>query len=141
MLLSLGFFGACTEGKPVIEIEAAQAVDSQMIVGSSSAFMRIRNLGNADDTLISAHPEIPGSFAELHDIVDGKMIKIDAIRIPKKAELLLRPVGPHLMLYKLPRNVTAGTMMYISLVFRKTGTIVVSVPVVKNYLNYKPAEN
>jgi len=132
---------ACTEGKPVIDIEAPQAVSSPMFVGSNSAFMLIKNRGNADDTLMQATLDIPGSFVELHDILEGKMIKVDEIRIPGNKAVLLRPVGPHIMLFNLPKTMGEGSILNISLLFKKSGARLVPVPIVKNYVNYKAPEN
>jgi copper(I)-binding protein len=118
MLLSLC---GCESGPPVVSIESPEAKISPMLVGVASVFMNIRNAGHGGDHLIDARVDIPGTITELHDLEDGKMIKVDSIAIPADSTVLLRPAGQHIMIFKIPGRIREGAEFRLVLTFKKSG--------------------
>jgi copper(I)-binding protein len=114
---------ACSPGVPAITIEDEEAILSPMIVGAGSIFMKIVNSGSGDDTLLNAQTDISGTIVELHDMKEGRMIKVNKIPIPSKSTVQLRPAGFHLMIFKMSRDVKAGHEFTMTLTFKKSGEI------------------
>jgi hypothetical protein len=106
---------------------------SPAIVGSASVYLDIVNSGNGSDTLKSARVDVPGTVAELHDTRDGRMVKTDGIPIPANSSVRLRPGGPHIMVYLLPKNSKAGASLTLTLFFRKSGEKKVTIPMINDY--------
>jgi copper(I)-binding protein len=125
----------CRSGVPSIEIESPQALLSPYIIGSASVFLEIVNNGNGADTLISARVDIPGTLTELHDTDDGKMVKTEDIPIPPGGAVRLRPGGPHIMIFKLPKDVKTGSTLPLTILFKKSGEKKVSVIIADDYRN------
>lgn len=111
----------CKTGDPVIAIESPQAALSPMMLGTGSVFMKILNTGTADDILLNAHAEISSSITELHDVQDGKMVKVENIRIPSASAIELRPGSLHIMIFKMPKDVKEGYEFSLVLNFKKSG--------------------
>lgn len=111
----------CKEKTPVIQIESAEATISPMLVGVASIFMKIVNSGGADDTLVAARTEVQGTITELHDIRDGKMVKVESIAIPPDSTVLLRPARHHIMILKLPADMKEGSQFSLVLTFKRSG--------------------
>jgi hypothetical protein len=101
IVLSLFFFigitgiTGCKEGTPSVRIEAPKAMLSPMLIGVGSVFMKIVNSGGGDDAIISASTNIPGTFRELHDVKEGKMARIENMRVPSKSTVVLKPASLH----------------------------------------------
>ncbi len=112
---------ACKEKTPLIQIEAPEAAISPMLFGVASVFMRIVNSGGADDELLSARTELEGTITELHDIVDGKMVKVERIPIPADSSVLLRPARHHIMIFKIPAALKEGSDFSLVLTFKRSG--------------------
>ncbi len=127
------FSTACQSGSPSIEIDNPRAVLSPIIVGSCSVFLNIGNKGRGSDALIRARVHIPGTVAELHIMEDGKMKKVDTIEIPSAGIVRLRPAGPHIMVFKMPKISKKGNVIMMTLVFEKSGEKVFSVPIVDKF--------
>ncbi len=92
-----------------------------MFVGVCSVFMKIENAGNGDDALLGARADIPGTFAELHAVRDGKMVKSGRISVPAKGAVELRPGGRHIMIFKMPPDMREGQEFVLLLTFEKSG--------------------
>jgi copper(I)-binding protein len=114
---------ACSPGEPSITIEEQKAVLSPIIVGAGSIFMKIVNAGSGNDTLLNAQTDIGGTIVELHDMKEGRMIKVNKIPIHSKSTVPLRPAGLHLMIFKLPRETKPGHEFTMTLIFKKSGEI------------------
>lgn len=114
---------SCKQGTPAIAVASPEARISSMIVGSGSIFVEIVNAGTGDDRLRAAHAEIPGAVTEIHDVQEGKMIKVDSIRIPAKSTVVLKPGSFHIMLFNMPKDVKEGYEFTLELVFEKTGAL------------------
>ncbi len=111
----------CKAGTPVLAFESVEANRSPVLVGVASVFMRIENSGGADDSLVSARIDVPGAIAELHDIRDGKMVKVESIEIPARNSVVLRPARQHIMILNLPKDVKDGFRFTVTLSFKKSG--------------------
>ena len=83
--------------------------------------------------LTSARVNIPGTVAELHITEEGKMRKVDKIAIPSAGILRLRPAGPHIMVFKMPRSSKKGDVIMMTLLFEKSGEITVAASIVDKY--------
>lgn len=111
----------CTERQAVIGIESPEAKISPTLLGVVSVFMTIRNTGNAEDHLMNARTVLPGTVVEMHDIVDGKMVKVDGIQVPADSRVVLRAARHHVMIYKMPREMMEGAEFDLILTFKRSG--------------------
>jgi copper(I)-binding protein len=110
-------------GTPRLEITAAQAQLSPMFGGAAAIFAEIRNRGDGRDTLVGARVDLPGVIAELHEVKDGRMVRAEEIAVPANGVVALRPGGLHVMVFRLPREVAAGTALPLRLSFRRSGEL------------------
>lgn len=106
---------------PLLQVEGQAASLTPGFLGVGSVYMRISNSGKGDDTLLSVKANIRNSIVELHDIADGRMVKVDKIRIPAGRTVELRPRGPHIMVFNLPKETREGDGLILYLVFEKSG--------------------
>jgi copper(I)-binding protein len=74
---------------------------------------------------------LPGAVAELHVILDGKMVRSGGIPVPARGSLHLRPGGPHIMIFNLPRDTAGGEELTLRLVFETSGERPLSVRIGK----------
>jgi len=125
---------ACKKGSPNIAVQSTDAVLSPIMIGVGSVFMEIVNSGDAEDFLVNAATDIPGTIAELHDVQDGKMARVDRMRISPDNSLRLRPGGLHIMIFKLPKNVEEGHDFTLILDFSKSGRKAVPLKFTKTFL-------
>ena len=127
-LLALAALGAAAcAGTPSIAIAGQEARLSPVLLRTCSIFMRIENAGSGDDSLLGATVGIPGAVAELHGVVDGKMVKQERVRIPARGAVDLRPGGLHVMVFGLPGEAGKGYEFTLRLAFERTGEKVTSV--------------
>ena len=126
--LAVTVFAGCSEGTPEISIREAMVVPSQMLIGRGSSFMKIVNDGEGSDVLkgcsIKEHPSVRG---EIHDVVDGKMVKIEKIDVPAKQNTDLKMGSFHLMFFGLPEQLEEEVTLVLS--FQKSGPVEVKAPV------------
>ncbi len=108
-------------GMPQIKISGQDARLSPVMIGVGSIFMKIENSGSGDDSLINARLAIPGTITEIHDIKDGKMVKIDRINVPSGSAVELKPKGLHVMVFKMPETIKDGSEVTLHLTFERTG--------------------
>lgn len=110
------------DGNPEIVVKDAIIVPSGMMEGVASSFMFIINDGKGGDKLIGCsikeHPFVRG---ELHDVIDGKMTKIEEIKIPAKETIELKMGGLHLMFFDIPENLKDTVTLLLK--FKEIGTI------------------
>jgi len=123
LILILLFLPAagCKVKTPVIRIESPEAAISPLLIGVASVFMKIVNSGGADDLLVNARAEVQGTITELHDIQDGKMVRVESIAIPSDSTVLLRPARHHIMILKLPADLKEGSEFSLVLIFKRSG--------------------
>jgi copper(I)-binding protein len=125
---------ACTPRPPQIAVERAEVELSPVMLGVGSIFMKIVNTGSGGDELVSARLSIPGTITELHEMKDGRMARVKKIAIPSGTSVVMKPVGPHIMVFMLPKDIREGSEITLSLVFEKTGEKKITAKVTKPYL-------
>lgn len=122
-------------GLPEISIAEAEGWKSPVLVGVVSVFMKIDNHGQGRDVLVGAGldlPEAAGVIVELHDTVNKRMVKTKMIPLPAAGTVELRPGDKHIMIFKLPPELTAtGVVLPLRLEFKQSGAMVVPVVVVE----------
>ncbi|MDH4163268.1 MAG: copper chaperone PCu(A)C [Nitrospirota bacterium] len=116
----------CTSQPPQITVEGQYANLSPMFFGVGSLFMKIKNAGGRD-TLLAASVNIPAATVELHDIKDGKMVKVDRMKVPSRDTLELKPRSLHIMVFNMPKTVQDGSDMLLTLTFERSGQLQVPV--------------
>lgn len=122
IVLSVVLAGAGACGRtPQVTIEGEEARLSPMFLGVCSVYMGIRNSGGGSDNLLKAEVDIPGTITELHGTKDGKMVTEEKIPVPAKSRVQLRPGGPHIMVFKLPRDTRVGSGFTLRLFFEQSG--------------------
>ena len=121
LLTGLTVLTGCRQGAPSIRIELPVAYLSPMIAGAGSVFLKINNAGNGNDVLLSAKTDIPDTITELHDVIDGKMSKINSIAVPAENVIEMRPGNRHIMIFNMPKEVREGSGFTVFLTFEKSG--------------------
>jgi copper(I)-binding protein len=104
-----------------IRIEGVEAEFSAMRPDVGVIFMKIKNEGKTEDALIEVSVDIKGVKAELHDVKNNSMMKVDRINIPAKSSITLKKGSFHIMLFNLPVEVKEGQEFSVSLKFEKSG--------------------
>jgi len=120
----------CSPAEPKIGIEAPAAELSPVFLGVASVYLTIRNSGGHDD-LVAASVNLPKAMVELHEVRDGRMVKVERIRIPSRGTVELKPGGMHLMIYNMPRDLQEGAEVTLTLRFERSGEQQVPVKLVK----------
>ncbi|GER93832.1 copper chaperone PCu(A)C [hot springs metagenome] len=120
----------CVQKPPDIQISDAVTVASPIMHGVVSVFMRISNNGGRD-MLVGASTDIDGSVVELHDVKDGKMVKVKGIKIPSHDKIEMIPGGMHIMIFKMPDEIKDGFEFTLYLHFERYGKKAVKLKVVK----------
>jgi len=108
-------------GPADIKIEGVEANFSSMKPDMGTIFMTIRNDGNTEDALLSVAVDLAGVTAELHDVKNNSMVKVDKIIIPAKSDVMLKRGAMHIMLFNLPVTAKEGQEFTALLKFEKTG--------------------
>jgi periplasmic copper chaperone A len=89
-------------------------------VRTGAAYLRIRNAGERDMTLVTAFSPA-ADVVELHTHVDDagvlRMRQVKEIVVPARGEVMLQPGGYHVMLIGLPSPLLAGDKIIITLSF------------------------
>ncbi len=99
---------------------------------NSAAFMTLRNMGDADNAVVSASsPEAKVVELHTHTMEDGmmKMRRIEKIAIPAKGETVLKPGGLHIMLIGLKQQLKPGMKVSLTLNFTDGSETTVEAPV------------
>jgi copper(I)-binding protein len=128
LLVAVAAAAGCARA-PKLEITGPSARLSPALLGVCSVFMRISNAGDGDDALVAASVDVPGTVTEIHDVVDGKMVRSDRVVVPARRGVELRPGGLHIMVFKLPREIAPGSQLKLRLVFETSGERTTSVQV------------
>lgn len=116
----------CADKAPDIRIEKASAQSSPAMLGVASVFMNIVNTGGKD-VLLSARTDSKGTVTELHDMKQGKMVKVERINVPSRGIVELKPGSLHIMIFGLPKDVKPGSNIRMHLVFEKAGELALTV--------------
>ena len=110
----------CPLQPPQITIEGQYANLSPIFIGAGSVFFKIQNRGGRD-TLVGATVLIPNVVIELHDVKDGRMVRVEKIVIPSGETTDLRPGSHHIMIFNMPRTVREGSEFTLALRFERSG--------------------
>jgi copper(I)-binding protein len=123
--ISVGCIGAGAE--PDVKVSYPEVAHSKMTENAISIFMFIENKGDGDDYLVSAKiKELPDKNVEIHDVVDGKMVHIEKIKIPAGEIVELKMGSYHIMGFDITEHVDEVTVV---LNFGKSGDIEVTATV------------
>ena len=113
-------------------IEGPWSRETASSARNGAGFLSIENQGSEDDRLVAASSNAAG-HVELHThLMDGgvmRMRQVEAIEVPAGETVTLQPGGLHLMLMDLPEPLVEGQEIRIELVFEKSGTTEISMPV------------
>lgn len=127
LLIILSLF-ACTKGEPELIVKGAILIPSPKMKGVASSFMFIINEGNGGDKLLGCSiKEYPTVRGELHDVVKGKMKRVNEIPIPPGQTTALKAGGLHLMFFGMPDSLPEEVTVLLR--FEKSGTIEVKTQV------------
>jgi copper(I)-binding protein len=115
-------FSCNSGGTPKISVKGAKFIGKRDI----AVFMLIINDGNGSDTLTgSSIKEFPSAKGEFHDVLGGKMTRVEKIEITAGEVTRLKRGSLHLMFFGLPEKRVEVTLL---LQFKKSGTIEVKIP-------------
>jgi len=124
-----------------IKVENAFVKEIAPNMKNSAAFMSIKNNGDKKVSLVSAKSDI-SAITELHTHgkKDGMMVmyKVVNIEIPAKGEALLKPMGLHVMLIGLNKQIKEGDTVNLELTFDNGENVKVAAPVKKLQGAMKP---
>ena len=120
-------------------IEGAWARRAPMMKGDSIAgsgngavYLTIVNSGSVSDDVIAASSDAAATV-ELHESYEesGMMMMrpMTKLRVPARAKLEMKPGGYHIMLTNLKRELKAGQVINLTLVFQKAGRVPVKAKV------------
>jgi len=114
-----------------LTISDAFARASPMMAQAGAGFLTITNSGDAD-RLVGATSEV-AEIVELHTHVEDNgmlsMRKVDAIDVPARGRVALKPGSFHIMFIKLKGELKQGERIAATLVFERAGNIAVTLPV------------
>jgi copper(I)-binding protein len=125
----LSVFAGCagTLAQPDISVTYPKVKHSPMMENAISIFMFIENKGDGDDYLVSARiKEMPDKKVEIHDVVNGKMVAIEKIKIPAGGVVELKMGSYHIMGFGITEHLDEITVV---LNFGKSGEIEVAATV------------
>lgn len=137
--LIAGGGGGCESGPPRLIVQNAEVIMSPVMLGVGSVYMKVVNEGKGSDVLVGARVAIPDTITELHDVKDGRMVKTDAIKIPAGDTVKFLPNRRHLMVFKMPRDMKAGTEIILVLSFERSGERTVSMQLTNDATNASQA--
>jgi copper(I)-binding protein len=120
---------SCSRGEPEIAVTDVKLIPSPVMIGSASSFMTVSNNGTGADALIGCSiKEYPSVKGKIHDVIDGRMKRIEKLNIPSGSSVQLKKGGKHLMFSGLPEEI--GNEVMILLNFQRSGTVEVKGAVV-----------
>ena len=94
--------------------------------GNGAAYLTVVNKGAEADRLVGVESDLADS-TELHQTVvqDNvmSMSPVEAIEVPTKGQVELKPGGYHVMLVGLKQDLKVGDVVKLTLVFEKAGKI------------------
>lgn len=117
-----------------ITIKDAYARAAGTAAKTGAVFFSVENQGDTADTLIDVRTDV-SKVAELHTHIAGddgvmKMRKVESgFEVPAQGTHLLQRGGDHVMLMGLNRPLDTGMTFPLTLVFERSGEIVIEVPV------------
>jgi periplasmic copper chaperone A len=135
MFVFVGMLLLTACGAPMSDaVEAKDAwARTGMMGGNSAAYMMLVNGTAQDDELIGAS-STAANAVEVHLSQMGtdnvmQMIKQDAVEIPSRRILELKPGSFHIMLIGLKQDLNVDDSITLTLHFRNYGDVILTVPV------------
>ena len=136
LLMSCG--GSSGSDAPEIQVEGGWAramplMEEEGGAGTNSAvYFLLRNQGGETDRLTGGETHAAAAV-QIHEsrIVDDvmRMRRVDGLDIPAGDAVELRPGGMHIMLVGLTSSLVEGEEINLTLHFRRSGDLVVTLPV------------
>jgi copper(I)-binding protein len=120
MAAGIMVFAGCKGGPPKVSIEGARAELSPVMRDEGMVYLKILNAGGSD-MLTGIKPGIPGAVADLHEMKGTIMVVTKDMRIPEKSTVELKPMGSHIMIVNMPKEVKEGYRFTLSLLFKRSG--------------------
>ena len=130
MVAGIMVFAGCEGGPPKVSIEGARAELSSVMRDEGLVYLKIMNAGGSD-MLIGIKPGIPGAIANFHEMKGTIMVMTQAMRIPEKSTVELKPMGSHIMIVNMPKEVKEGYRFTLTLLFKRTGEMQVPLEFMK----------
>lgn len=129
-ILVVLIISSCTSGgNPEIVVTNVIVIPSGMMKGVASSFMRIINNGGGRDILTGCSiKEYPSARGELHDFKDGRMTRVEEVKIPAHETTELKRGGLHVMFFKIPEKPEGNVTLVMN--FEKTGPMEVRAGIV-----------
>jgi len=93
---------------------------------AGGAYLRLENAGAQADRLVSARADVARSVELHHMQMDGdvmRMRQVEAIDVPAKGTVELKPGGLHLMLMGLKSPLKEGERVRVTLKFQNAGEV------------------
>ncbi|MDH4200564.1 MAG: copper chaperone PCu(A)C [Spirochaetia bacterium] len=117
-------FESCNKKKESLKIENAWVTESIPGSGINAAYMKITNLSDKDETLLSIDCD-NFETAEFHSMTEEggvmKMNQMDSVLIKPGAAMVFEPGGAHIMLLKSKHDLKAGQKISLNLHFQNAG--------------------
>jgi copper(I)-binding protein len=130
MVAGIMFFAGCEGGPPKVSIEGARAELSSVMRNEGMVYLKIINEGGSD-VLIGVKPGIAGASADLHEMKSNIMVMTKAMSIPAKSAVELKPMGSHIMIMNMPKEVKEGYRFTLTLLFKRSGEMQVPLEFMK----------
>jgi len=130
MIAGIMVLAGCEDGPPKVSIESARAELSSVMRDEGMVYLKIMNAGGSD-MLIGVNPGIAGASADLHEMKGTIMIVTKAMRIPEKSTVEFKPMGSHIMIMNMPKEVKEGYRFTLTLLFKRSGEMQVPLEFMK----------
>jgi copper(I)-binding protein len=112
--------------RPALMMTMGNDSSGDMSGGNGAAYMIVANKGTAADRLTSVEGTVADSI-QIHQTIlkDNvmSMSPVDAIEVPAKGQVELKPGGYHIMLIGLKQDLKIGDQIQLTLIFEKAGRI------------------
>ena len=117
-----------------IVVQGAFARASIGLAKNGVVFMSIYNRSDKSDQLLRIQTDIAKN-SSLHSHLNNngimKMRRVARIFIPRNSNIELKPGGVHIMLMGLKKPLTEGNQFNLTLIFKNTGKLTVTVKIKK----------
>ena len=120
VFLGVILLASCQRGAPKISIESAHATLSPAIYGEAMVTMVIKNNGGPD-VLKGVAIDVPGAKASFHLMEGPRMMQAATVDIAGGGSTEFKMGGSHVMIEDMPRTMTEGSPIAVTLTFAKAG--------------------
>ena len=96
----------------------------------AAIYLTVKNAGSEPDTLIGVSTPAADSSMLMTENTNGTMGMLTSLRIPAHGQASLTPGRDHMMLEQPRKTLRLGQHVLVTLHFRHSGTLTISVPVV-----------